>query len=238
MLRFRRPGATLFLVVDEVSQYVLASKDRVDRLRAFASALGSTLRGRAWLLALGQQALDEQAGDSFLFGAKDRFPPRFRVHLAPTNIRDVVHRRLLQKRPEAEATLRALFEANRPDLKLCALRGATRSRPRTSSTVYPLLPGHIDLILQITSALRARSSRAQGDDQAIRGLLQLLGELFRDRKLAEEPVGRLVTLDLMLRHPAHRARRRHAGLDGPASRPVHSRCGPAARPGRQSRGDA
>jgi len=43
MLRLRRPGrdTTLFLVVDEVSQFVLANKDRLDRLRAFASALGS-----------------------------------------------------------------------------------------------------------------------------------------------------------------------------------------------------
>ena len=51
--------------------------------------------------------------------------------------------------------------------------------------VYPMLPGHVDLLLQITTALRTRSARAQGDDQAIRGLLQLLGELFRDRKLAD-----------------------------------------------------
>ena len=57
------------------------------------------------------------------------------------------------------------------------------------------MPGHIDLILQITSALRTRSSRSQGDDQTIRGLLQLLGELFRSQKLAEREVGALVTLD-------------------------------------------
>ena len=50
-------------------------------------------------------------------------------------------------------------------------------------------------MLQITTALRVRSSRSQGDDQAIRGLLQLLGELFRGQQLAEMPVGRLVTLD-------------------------------------------
>ncbi|MFM8276100.1 MAG: hypothetical protein ACKN89_03735, partial [Cyanobium sp.] len=40
-----------------------------------------------------------------------------------------------------------------------------------------------------------RSSRAQGDDQAIRGLLQLLGELFRRQQLAEQPIGTLVRLD-------------------------------------------
>ena len=194
MLGFRSPESTLFLVVDEVSQYVLSHKDRVDRLRAFTSALGAGLKGRVWLLALGQQKLDEQADDNFLIWAKDRFPPKLRVHLAATNIRDVVHKRLLQKKPEREAELRALFETNRSNLKAYAF-GCDQVTPEEFVEVYPMLPGHIDLLLQITSALRTRSSRAQGDDQAIRGLLQLLGELFRDQQLADRPIGELVTLD-------------------------------------------
>jgi len=194
MLDIRRPGTTLFMVVDEVSQYVLANKDRVDRLRAFATALGATLKGKAWLVALGQQQLDEKADDSFLVWAKDRFPPKLRVHLATTNIRDVVHKRLLQKTPEHEAGLRSLFEQHRPDLKLYAY-GCESVTPDEFVDVYPMVPGQIDLILRITSALRTRSARAQGDDQAIRGLLQLLGELFREQKLADQPVGTLVTLD-------------------------------------------
>jgi len=194
MLQFRRPGATLFLVVDEVSQYVLSNRDRVDRLRAFATALGAGLKGKAWLMALGQQKLDEDADDSFLVWAKDRFPPKLRVHLAATNIRDVVHRRLLQKKPEVESQLRALFDTHRADLKLFAY-GCDDVTPDDFVEVYPMLPGHIDLLLQITSALRTRSARAQGDDQAIRGLLQLLGELFRGQNLAELPVGSLITLD-------------------------------------------
>jgi hypothetical protein len=192
MLAFRQPSATLFLVIDEVSQYVLSSTDRVDRLRAFATAIGSTLRGKAWLLALGQQKLDEDADDSFLIWAKDRFP--LRVHLAATNIRDVVHRRLLQKKSSVEPQLRELFEQYRPDLKLYAY-GCESITPDEFVEVYPMLPGQIDLILRITSALRTRSNRAQGDDQAIRGLLQLLGELFRDQKLADEPVRSLISLD-------------------------------------------
>ncbi|NUN14061.1 MAG: BREX system P-loop protein BrxC [Myxococcales bacterium] len=194
MLAFRRPGATLFLVVDEVSQYVLSHKDRIDRLRVFATALGATLRGKTWLLALGQQKLDEEAGDAFLVWAKDRFPPKLRVHLAPTNIHDVVHKRLLQKRPEAQSMLRALFEQHRANLKLYAY-DCEDITPDDFADTYPMLPGHMDLILQITTALRNRSGRAQGDAQAIRGLLQLLGELFRARKLADLPIGALVTLD-------------------------------------------
>ena len=194
MLRFRRKDATLFFVIDEVSQYIHSSKDRTDRLRAFATALGSTLKGKVWLLALGQQKLDEEADNTMLIWARDRFPPSLRVHLAATNIRDVVHRRLLHKKHEHVAMLRKLFEDNRPELKLYAY-GCSDITADEFVEIYPMLPGQIDLLLQITSALRTRSTRSQGDDQAIRGLLQLLGELFRDQKLADDNVGSLVSLD-------------------------------------------
>ncbi len=196
MLKFRSPGSHLFMVVDEVSQYVHENPDRQDRLRAFAQALGATLKGKAWLLALGQQKLDEDAGASTLIWARDRFPPHLRVDLAPTNIRDVVHKRLLQKNPAGEKELRQRFDKHRPELKLYAY-GCSEISAEEFIETYPMLPGHIDLLLRVTSALRARSTRSQGDDQAIRGLLQLLGELFRAQKLADKDVGALVTLDLI-----------------------------------------
>ena len=147
--------------MDEVSQYVLSHEQRVDKLRAFASELGSQLKGKAWLLALGQQKIDEEAGDTFLVWAKDRFPQQLRVHLAATNIRDVVHRRLLQKTHEGEEELRKRFDKHRPDLKLFAF-GCEDVSADEFVEVYPLLPGHIDLLLQITSAMRIRSARALG----------------------------------------------------------------------------
>jgi hypothetical protein len=194
MIDFRRTGATLFLVIDEVSQFVVHHPDRTDRLRVFATELGAQLKGRAWLLALGQQQLDAEADAAFLVWARDRFPPHLRVHLAATNIRDVVHKRLLHKTPEGDAVLRDLFEKHRHDLKLYAY-GCELVTPDEFVETYPMLPGQIELILQLTSALRTRSARAQGDDQAIRGLLQLLGELFRNQQLADGSVGDLVTLD-------------------------------------------
>jgi hypothetical protein len=194
MLEFRRRGSELFFVVDEVSQYVLSSPDRIDRMRAFATALGAVLRGAVWLIAIGQQKLDEAAGEEFLVWAQDRFPPRLRVHLDTTNIRDVVHKRLLQKTPAAAEQLRELYQRHRPDLQLHGYRGSEITVDEFVD-VYPLLPDHIDLILRITTAMRVRSRRMQGDDQAIRGLLQVLGELFRERNFADRPVGTLVTFD-------------------------------------------
>ena len=193
-LEHRAKGKTLFIVVDEVSQYIYQDQQRMLKLQSFVSELGQQLKGKAWLLVTGQRKLEEADETEVLGKLKGRFKQKLRVHLAATNIRDVVHKRLLQKTPEADKHLRELFRQHRNDLKLFAY-GCDNITEEDFVEVYPMLPGQIDLLLQITTALRTRSSRSQGDDQAIRGLLQLLGELFRTQKLAEMAVGNLVTLD-------------------------------------------
>ena len=194
MLRFRGEGRTLFFVVDEVSQYVFQSDSRQLALQSLAEALGQRLKGRVWLLATGQQKLDEDLEGGNLSKLKDRFPPRLRVHLAATNIRDVVHKRLLRKKKASEGDLSRLFEQHRADLKLYGYSCEALTE-LDFLEVYPMLPGHVDLLMQITTSLRVRSSRMKGDDQAIRGLLQLLGEIFREQELGKKPLGHLLTLE-------------------------------------------
>ena len=194
MLRLRAPGKTLFIVVDEVSQYIYQHTERMLRLQSFVSALGQRLKGQVWLLATGQQKLEDSDDESNIGKLKDRFPPKLRVHLAPTNIRDVVHKRLLKKAPAKEAALRTKFQEHRNELKLYGYKCDSITE-QDFLEVYPLLPGYVDLLMQITSNLRTRSTRAKGDDHAIRGLLQLLGELFREQRLGEKELGTLITLE-------------------------------------------
>lgn len=194
MIHLRGGNKTLFIVVDEVSQYVHQDENRMLKLQSFVSELGQRLKGRVWLFATGQQKLEDQAESNNLGKLKDRFPTHLRVHLSNTNIRDVVHKRLLKKKPEVEGALRELFQKHRGDLKLYGY-GCEEITEEDFVEVYPMLPGHIDLFMQITSNLRTRSTRIQGDDHAVRGLLQLLGELFREQRLADGEVGSLVTLD-------------------------------------------
>jgi len=197
MLEKRYPGRTLFVVVDEVSQYVHENTERMLALQSFVSALGQRMKGKAWLLATGQQKLEEGTGaGASIAKLKDRFPPALRVHLGVANIRDVVHKRLLRKKPIVEGDLRALFQQHRADLSLYAYKGEEVSETAFVE-IYPLLPKHVDLLLDITTGLRSRSSRTQGDAYAIRGLLQLLGDLFREKGLASREVGWLITMDLV-----------------------------------------
>jgi hypothetical protein len=194
MMAIHAKEKTLFIVVDEVSQYVHQDEGRMLKLQSFVSELGQKLKGRVWLFATGQQKLEDQAEQSNIGKLKDRFPQQLRVHLGTTNIRDVVHKRLLRKRSGKDGPLRELFQKHRGDLKLYGFSCETISE-EDFVEVYPMLPGHIDLLMQITSNMRAGSTRTQGDDHAIRGLLQLLGELFREQELADRPLGDLVTLD-------------------------------------------
>lgn len=194
MLAKRAPTKTLFIVIDEVSQYIFQDHNRMLAMQSLVSAVGQRLRGRAWLLVTGQQQLDDQNDGQLLGKMKDRFPPALRVHLDTVNIRDVVHKRLLHKNPAREAVLRDLYDRHASNLRLFAY-GCKDITQAEFVDIYPMLPEHIDLIMKITSALRTRSRRSQGDDHAIRGLLQLLGELFRSQGLAEAEVGKLITID-------------------------------------------
>lgn len=195
MLKERRAGRHLFIVVDEVSQYVHDDADRMLKLQSFVVALGDHLRGRVWLLATGQQKLEEGvAATANLSKLKDRFPAHLNVHLGTSNIRDVVHQRLLKKKSAVRRELEELFEEHRPDLSLYGYE-CQHAKLHDLVEVYPLLPGHIDLLMEITTGLRDRSSRGQGDSHAIRGLLQMLGDLFRDSDLGRREVGTLITLD-------------------------------------------
>lgn len=194
ILEHRYPRRTLFLVIDEVSQYVHNDTQRMQRLQSFVEALGQRLKGKAWLIATGQQKLDEDGASKELIKLRDRFPPKLRVHLSSANIRDVVHQRLLKKDPAQEQALRDLFTLHRPNLSLYGY-SCHGIGENDFVEVYPMLPGQVDLLMEIATNLRTSSRRAQGDSHAIRGLLQLLGELFREKKLAERPLGALVTLD-------------------------------------------
>ncbi len=77
----------------------------------------AALKDKGWLLALGQEQLDDQADQPFAIGVRDRFPSQLSVHLAATKIRDVVHKRLLQKTPAATRQLTDLFERHRAALE-------------------------------------------------------------------------------------------------------------------------
>lgn len=212
LLEGRAQGRHIFFVIDEVSQYIVRPtfavdtptdgeapqdpKDRMLRLQSFISALGQRFRGRVWLFAIGQEQLDQAENDSPLWKLRARFPDRFRVHLDAANIRDVVKRRLLRKNDAGERELTTGWASFGAHLRNRGWHGEHLKEAHEFVDTYPLLPGHVELLLGITQGIRERSPRMQADATSVRGLIQLVQELFRVRSgLGDDDVPALLTLD-------------------------------------------
>jgi len=209
----RRPGKTPVLVIDEVGQHVARSGDKIEDLRATIEEFGKVGRNLVkarkipapcWIVVTSQEKLDEvvAAIDSKrveLAKLQDRF--RHRVDLAPSDIREVATKRVLAKKDDALPILRKLYSANQGALN-AALRLERTSRKTTVSEeefiqFYPYPPHYIDIGISIMSGIRLQPGAPRhlgGSNRTI--IKQAYEMLVSERtKLAEAPIGTLVTLD-------------------------------------------
>jgi hypothetical protein len=130
---------------------------------------------------------------------QDRF--RYRVDLAPSDIREVATKRVLAKTDEAEKLLKKLFSENQGQLN-AALR-IERTTRRTDITesdfihFYPYPPHYIDLCIGIMSGIRLQPGAPRHYGGSNRTIIKQAYEmLVSDRTaFAKKPVGALVTLD-------------------------------------------
>ncbi|MGK5091070.1 BREX system P-loop protein BrxC [Deltaproteobacteria bacterium TL4] len=198
ILNRRSPGKNLFIVIDEMSQHINTDQRKMLSLQTLVSELGARLEGKVWLLAIGQERLADVNESTVLGKMRDRFPQRFRVHLDRANVREIVYQRLLKKKANQIASLTQLIEKPGVMSKL-KLEGHECGEITLESLIshYPLLPGHINLLLDISQGIRNSSTRIQSDSGSVRGVLQIIWELFNNPnvKLKDQPLGTLVTLD-------------------------------------------
>jgi hypothetical protein len=196
----RAPGKTVFIVVDEVSQYIADDQNKMLDLQSFVSEIGGKAKSRfspLWLLVTGQEKLEEESKDSVLFKLKDRFPEELRVHLDRANVREVVSRRILKKKP-GSALDSYITPAMLDALKLHAY-GCESITKEELIEHYPLLPHHIPLFMDITQNIRNRSIRTQSDAGGVRSVLNNIWDLFNAEPVAlkDREIGTLLSLDML-----------------------------------------
>jgi hypothetical protein len=211
----RAPGKALVFIVDEVGQYVARSVDKMLDLMGIVQALGVEGRNRTerreavspfWLVVTSQEKLNEvvTALDSKkieLARLMDRF--RLTVDLKQTDIVEVTARRVLAKKPDAGQALAKLFDDHSGRIRsCCTLERSARNLDidKTSFTrLYPYLPYQIDLCIDIVSGLRLKRGAHRHVGGSNRTIIKQAQEMMiNDRtRLADEPVGRLVTLDFV-----------------------------------------
>lgn len=209
----RRPGKALVLVIDEVGQHVARSGDKIEDLRATIEEFGKVgknlLKARkilapCWVVVTSQEKLEEvvAAIDSKrveLAKLQDRF--RYRVDLAPSDIRDVATRRVLAKKDEALPILRKLYAGSQGALNAALRLERTSRRTDVSEEdfiqFYPYLPHYIDIGISIMSGIRLQPGAPGHYGGSNRTIIKQAYEMLVSKrtKLAECPIGTLVTLD-------------------------------------------
>jgi hypothetical protein len=191
----------LVFVVDEVGQYVARSEQRMYDLMGLAHAVQKK-RGAIWLVITSQEKLEDVV-DSLegrrieLARVRDRFPTT--VDLVPSDIEEVVARRVLEKTADGAEAVRTLFRAHRNRLtENIRLDSPTRQKDFGEDEfvrLYPLLPYQIQLFIDAVSAHRAKGGGSPMLGGSNRTLIKLAQQLIVHPKthLGEQEVGALVT---------------------------------------------
>jgi len=214
LMRRRLPGQALVYIIDEVGQYIARSSDRIEDVRRVVELLGKEGRSRVqarkavapvWFVATSQERLDEVTsaiGDTKVLMAKvqDRFP--IRVDLSPSDIRQIVVKRVLDKKPESVPDIREMFEKAEGALKTHAALERTYRRQEFDADSFvefhPYLPHQIDtLSIDIVSGIRLQPGADRTIGGATRTIIKQAYEMLVNQRtgLADEPLGTLVTLD-------------------------------------------
>ena len=209
----RRPGQAIAFIIDEVGQHVARSGDKIEDLRATVEEFGRVGRNLVknrkapapcWIIVTSQEKLDEvvDAIDSKridIAKLQDRF--RWRVDLAPSDIREVATKRVLAKKPEAEPELRQMFN-DYQGLLNAALRLEHTNRKTDMDEkdfilFYPYPPHYIDLCIGIMSGIRLQPGAPRHYGGSNRTIIKQTYEMlvFDRTAIAKERVGTLVTLD-------------------------------------------
>ncbi len=191
----------VLFVCDEVGQYVGARHNLILNLDGLAKNLKTIGDGKVWIFGTAQQTLTEDdpraaLNSAQLFKLKDRFP--IQIDLPSHDIREICIKRLLGKSPVGAKVLGELFDKYgqrlRQDTSLQDAKFYEAGLDRDNFiNLYPFLPAHFDILLQLLSEL-AKSTGGIG----LRSAIKIIQDILIDREeghrpLADAAVGVLVT---------------------------------------------
>lgn len=199
------PDHRIYFLADEVGQFVANKRDRMLNLQTVAETLATVCDNRAWVFVTSQEDLDSVIGDADQTQRNDfsRITARFHFRLALTssNVEEVIQKRLLEKTPEGDRSLREYFNREHDHLKnLFHFGGGVKDIGMKGedhfSRSYPFLPYQYHYLQQALRGLSAHN--AFMGRHVSRGERSML-EIFQDvgRQLAGEPVIRFASFDRM-----------------------------------------
>lgn len=150
----------LLFCVDEVGQYIGDDSDLMINLQSIVEEVGSKCRGKVWIMVTSQEAIDSVVkiiGDDF-----SKIIGRFntRLSLSSASVDEVIKKRILEKKEEAEALLHMVYDKEHAVLKnLFTFKDAILdikgySSGEEFSTTYPFIPYQFIIMQKVLVEIR------------------------------------------------------------------------------------
>lgn len=102
----------MLFMIDEVGQYIGTDTDMLLNMQSLTEKIGSECGGKIWVVCTGQEAIDEiirVRADEF-----SRIQARFKIRLSlsSSSVDEVIQKRILKKKPEADEHLQTVYNRN------------------------------------------------------------------------------------------------------------------------------
>jgi len=157
----------LVFILDELQQFIGEDNDRIEEVRTLVETLGGVGKGRVWIVATGQEALDrifDRAG--LKLQGQGKLDARFgcKMMLGTEDVQRVVVDRLLRKRPAHVPHLEALYRKHDGFLAEVVRLRCERNLPPLDQTsfvsCYPFLPYQPFLAQEVFDSMRGGTKLA------------------------------------------------------------------------------
>ena len=167
----------LLFMIDEAGQYIGTDTNLLLNLQSLIEKLGSTCRGKVWVVATGQEALDDMIKvrtDEF-----SRIMSRFKVRLSLTSssVGEVIEKRLLSKKADAEDNLEMVYDNNDAVLKNLYAFDTNRKDIRGYKSgdefvrQFPFVPYQFIVMQNIYNEIRKHGHTGKHQSQGERSML-------------------------------------------------------------------
>ena len=182
----------MFFLVDEVGQFISDNVQKMLKLQTIVEELGVKARGQAWVIVTSQEdieAIVSGVSNNDFSKIQGRFSTR--IKMVSSDVKEVIEKRVLEKRPEDSISLGAFYEASRLDIntKLELDNRMNIRLYRNSSefvATYPFIPYQYDMLQVMLTQLRNKSAAGKNLSNAARSMLRLFKDAvanYGDRDL-------------------------------------------------------
>ena len=172
-------GYTLFFLVDEVGQFISGNVQKMLKLQTIVQELGVNAAGQAWVVVTSQEdieAIVQGVSNNDFSKIQGRFSTR--IKMVSSDVKEVIEKRVLEKKTDDEQYLSALYEGSRVDIQTkLALDNRMTIRlyrdSREFADTYPFIPYQYDMLQVMLTQLRNKTAAGKNLSNAARSMLRI-----------------------------------------------------------------